>query len=73
MAEPQEAQLPENVTSGFNQNGQQPKPHNASKVKSDIPIEHWERLLLGKKMVGPDAPEDPAVRSPSDVSPWTPR
>ncbi len=55
MAEPQEPQLPEN--------SQEPKLHNASKVTSDIPIEHWEKLLIGKKMVDIDAPEDPTVRS----------
>ncbi|KAG8529633.1 uncharacterized protein KY384_005113 [Bacidia gigantensis] len=68
MAEPQEPQSSEEITTGSNQTDQEIKPFNASKVQSDIPIEHWERLLLGKKMVGPDAPEDPAVRSPPDAS-----
>ena len=32
------------------------------KVKGNIPIEHWEKALLGKKFVRYDAPDDPMVR-----------
>ena len=36
------------------------KPISASKIKSDIRIEHWEKTLLGKRMVKQDAPDDDA-------------
>ncbi len=46
------------------QSAQEPKPQNFSKVKSDIPIEHWEKELIGKKMVRHDAPEDQICKDP---------
>jgi hypothetical protein len=44
------------------QSAQEPEVVNVSKIKSDIPIEYWEKAFIGKKMVKDlDAPEDPSV------------
>ena len=36
--------------------------HYPEKVKADVPIEHWEKMFIGKKMVGPDEPDSENVR-----------
>ena len=41
---------------------QVPRLHYPEKVKADVPIEHWEKMFIGKKMVGDNEPDDENVR-----------
>lgn len=34
------------------------KPIDSSKMGSTLPIEHWEKILVGKRMVGPNEGPD---------------
>ena len=43
------------------QESQQANPIQVSKVYSDVPIEHWEHLLVGKRYVAEDTPDEPMV------------
>lgn len=43
------------------QTTEEAKALNPSKRKPAVPIEHWEKTLVGKKLVRKDAPDDENV------------